>query len=87
MRIYKSSGRKYLTDEQVMILREDYLNGKAQLKLSSEYGLSQKTISEIIRRVTYTNVGVPENYEERLKQRMGAYYDKRFRKRKVKEEK
>ena len=82
MRVYRPKGRKYLTDEQVLIVREDYLNGKPQLKIAAEYGLSQKTVSEIIKRVTYTNVGVPENYEERLKERMGAYYDKRFRTRK-----
>ena len=84
MRAY---GRKYLSEDEVLKIRTDYIEGISQLNLAEIYGLSQKTISKIINRISYTNIGVPENYEERLKQRMGAYYDKRFRKRKVKEEK
>jgi DNA-binding XRE family transcriptional regulator len=64
---------------EIRQIREEYLKGKTQQQLASDWGVSQKTVAFIIKRYTYPSLGVPDNYDDRLRERMGKYWEKRYR--------
>jgi DNA-binding XRE family transcriptional regulator len=72
--------KKDFSATEIYSIRENYLAGATQQQLASEFGVSQKTINFIIKRYTYPSTAIPANYEDRLKIRMGKYWDKRYRK-------
>jgi transposase len=71
--------QKNFTATEIRRIRENYLAGATQQQLANEFNISQKTVAFIIKRYTYTDVGLPANYEDRLRERMGKYWDKRYR--------
>jgi DNA-binding XRE family transcriptional regulator len=71
--------RREFSNSEIRQIREEYLGGKTQQQLANDWNVSQKTIAFIIKRYTYTNVGVPNNYEDRLKARMNNYWNSRYR--------
>jgi DNA-binding XRE family transcriptional regulator len=72
--------RKEFSTTEIRQIRENYLAGATQQQLANDWGVSQKTIAFIIKRYSYASIGVPTNYDNRLKERMGKYWDKRYRK-------
>jgi DNA-binding XRE family transcriptional regulator len=71
--------KKDFTASEIRQIRENYLAGATQQQLASDWGVSQKTIAFIIKRYTYSNTGIPNNYEARLKVRMNNYWGSRYR--------
>ena len=57
------------TEEEVLRIRELYLEGHTQREIAVKFATTQKTISEIINLNTYADMGVPEKYKYRLRQR------------------
>jgi hypothetical protein len=76
--------KKEFSATEIYQIREGYLNNKTQLQLANEFNVSQKTIAFIIKRYSYANVGLPANYEDRLRARMNNYWEKRYRKKETK---
>jgi DNA-binding XRE family transcriptional regulator len=83
-KMYKEDKRfgikKDFSATEIRQIRENYLAGATQLQLAHDWDISQKTVAFIIKRYTYASIGVPANYDNRLRERMGKYWDKRYRK-------
>ena len=53
-----------LSNRDVSIIRERFINGSTYRQLATEYGVSLKTIYNIIHLKTYTDVPIPPKYED-----------------------
>lgn len=57
------------TEDEILRIRELYLEGYTQREIAIKFATTQKTISEIINLKTYVDIGIPEKYRYRLTRR------------------
>ena len=53
-----------LSDKDVLTIRERFIDGSTYRQLATEYGVSLKTIYNIIHLKTYTDIPLPPRYED-----------------------
>jgi len=60
--------QKAWSEEELLKIRIDYLEGISQSDLAKEYNTTQKTISKIVTLKCHNDIGVPDNYYGRMTQ-------------------
>ena len=53
------AGKRKMTDEQVVEIRERHAAGETQKALADEFGLAQPVLGYLVRGITYSDVGGP----------------------------
>ena len=56
-------------EEEVLEMREMYLEGYSQHQIAQQFNTSQKTINKIVNLKTYKDEGLPSQYKRKLRNR------------------
>ena len=68
-----------LAEDEILTIREEYVNGTSQSQLAKLFKTSKKTIYRVVNLLSYENIGIPKYYKHRLALRKRNYVTTRPR--------